>query len=260
MSALRHAVDADVLPIGSARRPQEVFERLRERILSGAYPTGSRLPNERELAGALGVNRASLREALKRLEYLELVEVRHGQGTFVREVSDSSALQLVESLLHDPQTVSVDLLRQILQFRRHMALQVVELAAVHRLDAHVERARRLLDDEGRDGDDPMRALAIDVEMNALLGEASGNLLYRLVTNLFTRLVSRLGPLYYNERRDHRRSHETHRALLAAIEARDAASARRIVETMLGYSEERILEEAARLEQAGLIGPRRSAQP
>ncbi len=246
----------DLEPLGSARKPEGVFEQLRQRILSGAYPTGSRLPNERELAGALGVNRASLREAVKRLEYLELVEVRHGQGTFVLDVAGSSALQVIETLLRDPRTVTHELLRQLLEFRRHVSLHVVELAAANRTEEHLERARVLLAAEERSGHSPERALEIDLEMNTLLGDASRNLMYQLVTNLFTKLVRRLGPLYYNAQRDHRRSHQTHRSLLQALERRDGAEARRILEIMLGYSEKKILDEATRLEAAGLIGPPR----
>lgn len=245
----------DVAPLSSTRRTEEVFEQLRERILSGGLPAGSRLPNERELSGALGVNRASLREALKRLEYLELVEVRHGQGTFVRDVSASSALQVVETLLRDPRTVTAELLRQLLEFRRHAVIHVVELAAIHRRPEHVERARQLIAAEEASAGDPQRALEIDLEMNALLGDASGNLMYQLVTNLFTKLVARLGPLYYNAQRDHARSHATHRALLDALERRDPADARRVVEVVLDYSEQSILREARKLEERGLIGPK-----
>ena len=245
----------DLEPLGSARRAEGVFEQIQSRIVSGAYPAGTRLPNERDLASALRVNRASLREALKRLEYLELVEVRHGQGTFVRELSGSSALQVVETLLRDPRTVTCDLLRQLLSFRRHIALHVVELAAVHRSEAQLERARALLVAEERDGHDPRRALEIDLEMNTLLGDASGNLMYQLVTNLFTKLVRRLGPLYYNEQRDHRRSLETHRALLAALDRRAASEAQAILSVILSYSEEKILREAERLEAEGVIGRR-----
>jgi DNA-binding FadR family transcriptional regulator len=79
-------------------------------------------------------------------------------------------------------------------------------------------------------------------------------MYQLVGNLFTKLIARLGPLYYNEERDPRRSMDNHRALLVAIEQRDAAAARRRVEEMLRYSEERILVEVGRLEAAGVIGP------
>lgn len=241
-------------PLATARRVDGVFEQLRTRILSGAYPAGGRLPNERDLAEAFGVNRASVREAVKRLEFLELVEVRHGQGTFVCALGASSALQVIETLLRDPSTVTRELLRQLLEFRRDITVRIVELAARNRSEEQLARARALLARELQAAADPEAALEIDLQTNALLGEATGNLMYQLVSNLFTKLVRRLGPLYYNERRDHRRSLETHRDLLAAVERRDARAARRIVETMLDYSEAAIWRQVDRLEAAGAIGP------
>jgi GntR family transcriptional repressor for pyruvate dehydrogenase complex len=245
-------------PLAGASRVDAVVERLRSLILTGAYAPGARLPNERELAEALGVNRGSVREALKRLEFLELIEVRHGQGSFVREVSASSALQLVEALLRDRRTISADLLRQILEFRRHVTVHVVELAARNHSALQIEKGRALIAREAEGGGDPAVALEIDVEMNALLGEATGNLMYRFLSNLFTKLIRRLGPLYYNERRSHQRSLETHRLLLDAVERGDAAEARRILEVMLDYSEEAILAELEQLEAQGLIGPNAEA--
>lgn len=242
-----------VEPVGAETRVDRVFEQLRSQILSGAIAAGTQLPNERELAEAFGVNRASVREALKRLEFLELVEVRHGQGTFVQELSASSALQVIEGLLRDPAVVTRELLEQILLFRRNVTLQVVELAARNRSEEQLLRAHALLDEEAAEGADPKRALEIDLRWNALLGEATGNLLYQLVGNLFSKLVARLGPLYYNAERDPQRSMTNHRALLAAVEQRDPDAARRRVEEMLRYSEERILAEVARLEAAGVIG-------
>jgi GntR family transcriptional repressor for pyruvate dehydrogenase complex len=241
-------------PLGAGNRVDGVFEQLRSRILAGDFPSGERLPNERELAEALGVNRASLREALKRLEFLELVEVRHGQGTFVREPSASSSLQLVETLLRDAATVTPELLRQLLEFRRDVTLRVVELAALNHTGDQLERARLLLERERGAAGDPAQALTLDLELNRLLGEATGNLLYQLVSNLFTKLVQRLGPLYYNEGRDHRRSHVIHERLLDAIAARNAAGARGIVGEMLRYSEQAITAEVQRLDAAGVIGP------
>jgi len=246
-------------PLGSARRSEGVFEQLRARILSGAYPAGSRIPNERELAEALHVNRGSVREAVKHLEFLELVEVRHGQGTFVRELGDSSALQVIETLLRDPRTVTTELLRQLLEFRRHVTTHVVELAARNRKPEHVARARALLGAEAEAAGDPARALEIDLDMNTLLGEASGNLMYQLLSNLFTKLVARLGPLYYNASRDHDRSHANHRALLGALESQDAGEAMRTLGEMLDYSERAILRQAEELEAARLIGPRAEAR-
>jgi GntR family transcriptional repressor for pyruvate dehydrogenase complex len=244
----------DLQPLSNVSRPDEVFERLRSRILSGAFQPGERLPTERELAAALGVNRSSVREALKHLEFLELVEVVHGQGAFVRDLSHSSALQLVETLLRDPGTVTPDLMRQILEFRRHATLQLVDLSARNRRPEHLVRARELLASESEAGADPAAALELDIAMNALLGEASGNLLYQIVTNLFTKLLRRLGPIYYNESRDHSRSHENHRELLGALDAGDSEDAQRIVRVMLDYSEAKILAAIEELDAQGMIGP------
>lgn len=242
-------------PLASGSRVDAVFEQLRARIFSGELAPGMRLPNERDLALAFGVNRSSVREAVRRLEFLELVDVRHGQGTFVREVSDSSALQVIEAILRDPAVVTLELLDQLLVFRRHVTLHIVELAALHRTREQLERARSILEEEALHGTDPERALELDLAWNALLGEATGNLMYQLVTNLFTKLIRRLGPLYYNERRDHRRSLRTHRRVLGAIERRDAEGASRLVTDMLDYSDAAIRREAQRLERAGVIGTR-----
>jgi GntR family transcriptional repressor for pyruvate dehydrogenase complex len=248
-------------PLGPRiRRSDGVFQQLRAGILGGALARGERLPNERDLADSFEVNRTSVREAVQRLEYLGLVEVRHGLGTFVKGVSDSSSLEVIEALLRDPRTVTVDLLRQILEFRRHATIQVVELAARNHSDEQLKRARMLLSKERDEGMNPARALTLDVELNRLLGEATGNLMYQLVSNLFTKLLHRLGPFYYNESRDFSRSLETHGQLLDAIEARDPLTARRVLERMLDYSESAIVGEIERLEAEGRIGPQTRAVP
>src|SRR4051794_41552174 len=62
-----------------------VFTRLSEEILSGRYEAGEKLPTQRKLAAELGVTMTALREALKRLEQLGLVEVRHGDAMRVSD-------------------------------------------------------------------------------------------------------------------------------------------------------------------------------
>ena len=252
---------ADLESLGPRlRRADGVFQQLRSRILGGVLARGERLPNERDLAGTFEVNRTSVREAVQRLESLGLVEVRHGHGTFVKGVSESSSLEVIEALLRDPRTVTLDLLHQILEFRRHITIQVVDLAARNGTAEQLERARALLEREREEGMDPARALHLDVEFNRLLGEATGNLMYQLVSNLFARLLHRLGPFYYNEKRDFSRSLETHRQLLDALEARDPLRARQVLEGMLSYSESAIVAEIERLDAECRIGPQTAVAP
>src|SRR5215475_2180402 len=65
-----------------------VFETLLKDIVGGAYPSGTRLPAERELARQLGASRPTLREALRRLGEWNLVEPRRGSGIVVRPYRD----------------------------------------------------------------------------------------------------------------------------------------------------------------------------
>src|SRR5438270_6017983 len=68
-----------IAPISRASVPDLVFASLCDAILTGRYAPGERLPTQRTLAAELGVNMASVRAALSRLEQLRLVEVRHGE-------------------------------------------------------------------------------------------------------------------------------------------------------------------------------------
>src|SRR4051812_49447126 len=65
--------------------PDQVFHRLVADVLAGRHAPGDRLPTQRRLAAELGVNMASVREGVKRLEQLGLVEVRHGDAMRVRD-------------------------------------------------------------------------------------------------------------------------------------------------------------------------------
>src|SRR5258707_14852568 len=85
-------------PIARVSVPDLVFAQLRDLILGGSYAPGERLPTRRTLAAVLGVNMASVREALKRLEQLRLVEVRHGDATRVRNWRRDGGLEALAVL------------------------------------------------------------------------------------------------------------------------------------------------------------------
>ena len=97
-------------PVEKQRVAEEIVEQLRSLILTGQYPPGAKLPPERELAKKLGVNRASLREALKKLEHLGLVRIRQGDGTRVTNYMETAGIELVSHLVaatsSDPETSS----------------------------------------------------------------------------------------------------------------------------------------------------------
>src|SRR5262249_27415042 len=86
-------------PVTRSSVVDAVADRLRGEILAGRIPPGTRLPSERELSLALGVNRLTLRAALARLEALGLVSTRHGAGTLVASWRERAGLDALSSLI-----------------------------------------------------------------------------------------------------------------------------------------------------------------
>lgn len=87
-------------PIKKFRVYEEVIDQIREMVNNGDYSPGTRLPTERELAAAFGVGRPAVREALKILDAVGLLEIRPGSGIYVREQQDMGEQQsMVFSLI-----------------------------------------------------------------------------------------------------------------------------------------------------------------
>src|SRR5687767_11634959 len=123
---------AAIGPVARSSVVDAVADRLRNEILAGRVAAGSRLPSERELALALGVNRLTLRAALARLEALGLVSTRHGSGTEViswRERAGLEALPMVMSSLEREEPAWLELLASMQEVRRVLVAETVALAA-----------------------------------------------------------------------------------------------------------------------------------
>src|SRR5207248_6531370 len=118
-------------PVGKPRVAEEIVQQLRTLILRGDYAVGDKLPPERRLAEELGVNRASLREAIKSLEQMGLVKTRQGDGTRVLDFMQTAGVELVSHLVagSGDGMPSLDVLDDVLEFRRIFAKDVTRLAA-----------------------------------------------------------------------------------------------------------------------------------
>jgi DNA-binding FadR family transcriptional regulator len=184
--------------------PEQVFRELVTAVLDGRYAPGDRLPPQRALAADLGVNMASLREGIKRLEQLRLVEVRHGDAMRVTDWRANGGLDvLAYAAMGD-----ASLTRAVFEARRLLLREAARLAAERRTPRQAEALHGLAaafrnapDDEG--------AQAIDLAFMATVIEAAGNLVFTLILNsireLYTQHLDRfraivadrgaLAPLY-----------------------------------------------------------------
>jgi len=104
----------------------QVFWQLRDHIFRRTWPPGSKIPSENELSRTMGVSRVSIREGIQHLVSLGILETRHGEGTFVRELSGGQVHfnALLPLLVLD----NIDIL-QVLEYRRIIEKGTAGLAA-----------------------------------------------------------------------------------------------------------------------------------
>jgi DNA-binding FadR family transcriptional regulator len=109
---------------------KDITTKLLHLILDGTYPAGTRLPTEREMAIEYGVTRHVIREALKRLEVMNLITIRQGSGIYVEDYNTSGCVDLTDYLLFGKDgVIDFIFLKDIIEFHSYMAVIVIELAA-----------------------------------------------------------------------------------------------------------------------------------
>lgn len=174
------------MPLSTARRTglvDQVIDQLRQSIVGGEWPVGHRIPNETVLVDSIGVGRNTVREAVRALAHAGLLEVRQGDGTYVRATSEvSGALRRLCGAE----------LRAVLEVRRGLEVEGARLAAVNRTDDDVTELRRLLarrdqcqrrcHEDGGQADDFARA---DAEFHLAIVHSSHNV---ILTELYCGLM------------------------------------------------------------------------
>lgn len=126
-------------PVKRTRLYEDVVAQIEHLIWRRELCPGARLPSERELVATLGIGRASVREALRTLDSTGLIEVRSGQGAFLRNISLNPYFASIRESLSFLLDVRDDSLLKLWEVRRGLEEQIVLLAAVDSADAGVTR-------------------------------------------------------------------------------------------------------------------------
>ena len=215
------------------RIAEEIVDQLRGLILQGTYTPGDKLPPERKLAVELGVNRASLREAIKKLEHMGLVKTRQGDGTRVLDWMQTAGLELVRHLV---ERGSPDILRDVLEFRAIYGREVARLAAERATPADVVRLEGLAEQATHDVS-PEELLRLDLDFYVGLSEASRNQVFKLLINTIRTAVASYGTFFSQFQISPAEVRKHQKALLKALRERDAEAAARAAETYLGRAQQ-----------------------
>lgn len=227
-------------PLAPARRlTEDLVQRLREQILSGALVPGAKLPTEQQLVASLGVSRTVVREAVAALRADGLVVTRQGVGAFVAEQNNNRPFRIDPDLLDSLQRVL-----DIMELRIAVETEAAALAAERR-SAHarrrVESALAAVDNALSRGDPGVEA---DIQLHRAIAEATGN-------GFFVDFMRYLGQ-FIIPRQSVRLRHTTpeaqsaylaqvqreHRRVVEAISRRDSTAAREAMRAHLASSLER----------------------
>jgi DNA-binding FadR family transcriptional regulator len=154
------------------RSYEQVVQQIRERIRTGLLVPGQRLPTERELGDSFGVSRAVIREALKVLTAMGLVESRQGSGTYVR----ANPVPSISRALTLSATTEERSILSLLELRLPLDATAARLAAERRTAEQAEAIRRHAEETGVAAtlDDVVAFGLADGLFHRGIGDAAGN--------------------------------------------------------------------------------------
>jgi GntR family transcriptional repressor for pyruvate dehydrogenase complex len=216
-------------PVSRVTLGEQVAAQIAEQISEGRWKPGDQLPPEAQLCAALGIGRSTLREALKSLAYVGMVQMRPGEGTYVLDaarllldrIRTRGILRSEQELEHVSET------RLVLETElAAMAAERMEAADLQRLEELLRAMKRSLDGDGTD------YASLDVEFHLAIAKSSKNqLLYELldaIRNVLQEFIAKSQEL--PGIKDNAHAH--HAKILAALRTRNPEKARRAMKAHL----------------------------
>ena len=225
MTAARRAGPGVTMgPVKSTRIYEQIVGQVRALIAEGRLKSGDRLPPERELAETLMVSRPSVREALRALQSRGLIEIRAGEGAFVRAVSlDDLVEPLALVILPHREAVG-----ELFEARRLLEPAIAGLAAQRATPEDLGEMQRILDEQAREVAQGRTGLAQDAAFHAALAHGAHNRAIGRIVNTLMELLTQSREESLHTPGRPTRSHQDHRLILAAIRRRDPEAAQRAV--------------------------------
>lgn len=169
-----------------SERARGALSYLRRKISTGEWALGERIPIEPELAEQMGVGRSTVREAVRSLASMGMLETAPGRGTFVRSATPTSSL--LDEFLADFS------LEEILSYRRALEIEAAQQAALHRSEEDLEALERATVEEVGCSRCPVLSLsesgagAFDSRFHRLIFDAAKN---RLLSSLYAGINEQL---------------------------------------------------------------------
>jgi GntR family transcriptional repressor for pyruvate dehydrogenase complex len=199
----------------------EVIATIKGMILDGQLGPHQRLPSEKDLAERLGVSRPTIREAVRGLMSLNIVESRHGDGTYVTSLEPSLLAAPIDFLLR----VDDQGLQALTEVRSVLESGAAEMAATKATAANIARFRELVEEYGASIGDVETCIRLDIAFHEEVARAADSPLLMSLLATVTALGRRSRERTAQSRQMRYFAHQDHEAIAAAIAAHDPEAAR-----------------------------------
>lgn len=224
-------------PIKNTKIYTNIVEQIKKMIVDGELTPGERLPSERELAESLTVSRTSVREALRILESMDLIECRSGDGNFVAEVTmDSLAKSIAWRIPLIRGTVT-----ELFEVRKIIEPGIVRIAAERANDEDIKKMQKILNKQKKLVEKGKSIFDLDNEFHYAIAEASKNtVIMKMIDMIITLQKETKGSkIEVGERPRH--SLQSHSNIFSYLKIKDKERARKAMLTHLTTVEKLIVE-------------------
>jgi len=235
------------------RAYEDIVKQVRDLIEKGRLKKGDRLPTERELTDAFKLSRATVREAIRTLESMRLVERRQGEGTYVLVSSEEALVQpLAATLLHEK-----DDLADIFFIRKVIEPVIAQLAAEHATREELRELGDILKKQEQDLSGGINIVeTASAFHNSLARMARNRVMERLLLAIVDLLAKSHEGYLQNEERAHGSLHG-HRDILAAVKSGDGDAAKLAMRRHLARVEEIVFGKKGRGKGEWRVRPKRT---
>lgn len=219
---------APATPIGRTTLAATAFEQLISNVVHGKWKAGERLPAERELCQQLGIARTTLREALKAMELVGMLESRLGDGTFVCPRSEFLSRPLLWAFTGTNHAELADLMEARVFMERDLAGLAAERATPEEL-AQIENTIRVMADKIAAGESVLDA---DMAFHLAVAQAAHNEVLANAAQLIRSVMKYWIHLKLMMADVPEMAMGRHKVIFAAIQSRNPESARRLMQDHL----------------------------
>ena len=209
-------MDEGYVPVLKQSLSDGLAQRIRRSIQTGEYQKGDRLPAIMEMARRFGVGHPTVREALKKLETMGVVDIRHGSGVYVSRSDDVLVLASQDYM----GTVDRKLLLDLVDARIPIEVKAVAGAATNATDENFATMQALLDKAAQNFSDDEVLSATNMAFHQEITQASGNLVLSQLLDVLRNLFQKEQRLILNIYGSPQKDQDEHLGILAALEERD----------------------------------------